>query len=142
MERKQKIKSISQLSEAEDLKELLEKTKKVSNKTKDTVKSFRTAADYLEEVWKDCEIARYSGKSAELFGGMLTMGGVLITTMTLGLALPVMMVGVGIAAAGVGTNTVVSIAEGAIGSSQIKKAEQDVQEVMDCLNEVGRVNFI
>ena len=120
----------------EDLEKLQGKTKDVIFKVHVTVKSLRKAADKLDKVWKDCKVAHACGTTAGIVGGLLTIGGGVATIMTMGIAAPVLLVGMGVGAAGAGTNLGTSIAEASINSTEIKKAEKDLKETLDCINDV------
>ncbi|XP_078353024.1 uncharacterized protein LOC144637819 [Oculina patagonica] len=121
----------------EDLAVLQGKTKNVVFKVHVTAKSLRKAAKKLDEVWKDCKIAHAFGTTAGIVGGVLTIGGGIATIMTLGAAAPLLLVGMGVGAAGAGTNLGTSIVEAAINSNEIKKAEADLKETLECINEVN-----
>ncbi len=121
----------------EDLAVLQGKTKNVVFKVHVTAKSLRKAANKLDEVWKDCKIAHAFGTTAGIVGGVLTIGGGIATIMTLGAAAPLLLVGMGVGAAGAGTNLGTSIVEAAINSNEIKKAEADLKETLECINEVN-----
>ncbi|XP_078354278.1 uncharacterized protein LOC144638861 [Oculina patagonica] len=120
----------------EDLAEFQGKTKKVILKAHASVKSLYKAADKLDEVWKDCKIAHTAGNTAGIVGGILTIGGGIATILTAGVATPLLVVGIGFGFAGAGTNLGTSIAEAVINSTEIKKAEEDLKETFDCINNV------
>ncbi len=121
----------------EDLAELQGKMKEVTLKVQATVKSLRRAADTLDKVWQDCKIAHACGTSAGILGGILTIGGGIATILTAGIAAPLLLGGMGVGAAGAGTNLGTSIAKVAINSTEIKKAEKDWMETLECINEVN-----
>ena len=120
----------------EDLEEFRGKAKRMIFNVQVTIKSLRKAADKLDEVWKDCKIAHACGTTAGIVGGILTIGGGVATIMTAGIAAPLLLVGMGVGAAGVGTNLGTSIVEASINSNEIKKAEKDLKEAFDCINNV------
>ena len=117
-----------------DLKELQEKTEKFISKAKDTVKSYRAAADKLDAVCKDCRNARVAGSTGAILGGCLAIGA---TVVTAGVAAPFVAVGgMAIGAAGATTTIGSSIYEANKNSSELKKAEKDLQEISARRNEV------
>ena len=122
----------------EDLEELQGKTKILTFKVHDTVKSLRIAADKLDEVWKDCKIAHAAGSATGIVGGLLTIGGGIATILTLGAATPLFLAGIAVGVAGAGTNLGTSIVEGAINATEIKKAEKDLNETLKCINNVKK----
>ncbi len=110
--------------------------RKALSKMSDTAKSHRAAADYLDAVWIECKQAHVAGGSAGVLGGCLTIAGGIATITTGGAATPFLLAGVGIGAAGAGTKWFASYREKAINSSEIKKAEKDLQETIDSINDV------
>ena len=101
-----------------------------------TIKSLRKAADKLDEVWKDCKIAHACGTTGGIVGGVLTIAGGVGTIMTAGIASPLLLVGMGVGVAGAGINLGTSILEASINSSEIQKAEKNLKETLDCINNV------
>ena len=122
----------------EDLEELQGKTKILTFKVHATVKSLRIAADKLDEVWKDCKIAHAAGSATGIVGGLLTIGGGIATILTFGAATPLLFAGIAVGFAGAGTNLGTSIVEGAINATEIKKAEKDWNETLECINNVKK----
>ena len=120
----------------EDLREVVEKTRKMGIMANETAKSLRIAAKELDEVWKDCKIAHAAGTSAGIVGGVLTIGGGIATMMSGGIAAPLLSAGMGFGAAGAVTNLGASFVEATINSKKIKKAENDLKETFDCINDV------
>lgn len=120
-----------------DLRELQSKTQQLTSKAKETARSLREAANRLDKVWKDCKIARASGNSAGIVGGILTIGGGIATILTAGAATPLLLAGIGVGAAGAGTNLGTSIVEATINSDEIKKAEKDLQKTVDYIDNVN-----
>ena len=55
-----------------------------------TIKQLRDAADVLDKVWKNCNIASAVGSGANIAGGVLSIGGGIATIMTAGAALPLL----------------------------------------------------
>ena len=120
----------------EDFEAFRGKAKRMIFNAQVTTKSLRKVADKLDEVWKDCKIAHACGTTAEIVGGVLTIVGGIATIMTLGIASPLLLAGMGVGVAGAGTNLGTSIMEASINSSEIKKAEKDLKETFDCINNV------
>ena len=135
-----KMLNFSDLSEAvkqqdrKDLQELQVKTRKFISKARDTDKSCRTAADKLDAVCKDCRNARVTGSIGSILGGCLAIG---VTVMTGGAAAPLAF-GAAIGAVGATTTVGSSTYEAYKNSSEIKKAEKDLQETSDRRNEVKK----
>ena len=124
------------LQAKEDLEELQGKTKKVTFKVHVTAKSLRKAADKLDKVWKDCKMSNAIGTSSGIVGGILTVGGGIATMMTAGAATPLLLVGMGFGAASVGTKLGTGFVDSSINTTEIKKAEKDLKETLDCINDV------
>ncbi len=136
----------SDLSEAEkqeakeDLEELKEKTRKMTSEANDTVKSLREAAVELDKAWKDCKKTHAWGTVAEIVGGLLTIGGVVKTNFSAGIAGSLLSsLGVGVGAGGAVINFGTSIVEASINSTKIKKTEKDLKETFDCPNDVKNI---
>ena len=135
---------LSDLPEAEkqqaekDLKELHGKTAKMATKAKDTATSLREAADKLDKVWKGCKIAQATGTSVGIAGGILTIAGEILKILTKGAAEPVLIAGYAVGAAAAGTNLATRFAETCINSREIKKAEKDLEETLDCISAVDK----
>ena len=122
----------------EDLDELRGKTTKMIFKVQGTVKSLRQAANKLDEVWKGSKKAHAFGTTAGIVGGVLTIGGGVATIMTAGIASPLLIAGMGAGVVGAGTNLGTSIVEASLNSTEIKKAEKDLKETLDCINDVEK----
>lgn len=90
---------------------------------KDTTSSLRAVAEKLDKIHKGCNIARVSGSSAGILGGILIIGGGVAEILTVGAARPLFVVGIGVGAAGVGTNLSARIVESSIISTEIKKTK-------------------
>ncbi len=140
-----KITSFSDLSEAEkeedgkDLKDFQKTSRKAISKVEETVKSHRVAADYLDSVWMKCKTAYALGSFGGVVGGCLTIAGGIATLATAGAAAPLLLAGTGIGVAGAGTNVLTSFAEAAINSSEIKKADKDLQETLNSIHEIKEI---
>ena len=129
------MKSFIQLSETDMQSIRKDLIKKITPETKESVKSLREAATYLDKVWKDCKIAHASGCSAGsgIVGAGLTIGGGVATILTMGAAAPLLIAGIVIGILGATTNVGTAIAEKAINSCKVKKAENDLKEYHDLL---------
>ena len=123
--------------DSEDLKELEVKTKKMISKATATIDSLRTAANKLDEVWKESKKTQANGKRCSIAGGLLTIAGGIATAMTMGAATPLLVAGLGIGAAGAGTNLMTSLKEASINSSEIKKAEEKLKDTRDSIQDVN-----
>ena len=127
------MKSFIQLSETDMQSIRKDLIKKITPQTKESVKSLRDAATYLDKVWKDCKIAHASGCSAGIVGAGLTIGGGVATILTMGAAAPLLIAGIVIGILGATTKVGTAIAEKAINSCKVKKAENDLKEYHDLL---------
>ena len=122
-----------------DLKELQEKTERMNSKAKETAKSLRTAANKLDNVWRDCKRAHAVGTSLGIMGGLLSVGGGLAITMAAGPASPLLGAGLSLAGTGATANIGATTVEALINSAEIKKAEEQLGETMNSINEVNRI---
>ena len=125
------MKRFGDLSEAE-------KWNKMTSRAKDTAKSLRKAAEKLDKVRKDCKIAHACGITAGMLGGVLTIGGGVATVVSPGIAAPLLSIGMGFALAGAVTNLGTSTVEDSIGSTEMKKAEKDLEGTLDSVNKVRK----
>lgn len=130
------LSEVEKLKGCKDLKELQMKTNKMFSKAKNTIKSLRAAAAKLDELWTMCKAAQAAGSTGSLVGGFLTIAGGIATVMSAGAASPLLLAGIGIGVAGASTNVVSSIVKSAISTSEIKKAEKDLQDTRDSINDV------
>ena len=105
------------------------------------VRHLRNAADYLDQVWKDCKIASAVGSSAGITGGVLTVLGGVATVMTAGAATPLLIAGTAFGMAGTFTNLGTSILETAINSAIIQEVDGAVEGANRAVQEVRqRIN--
>ena len=109
---------------AEDLRELQRMTQAVILKGKDTARSFRQAADTLDELWKNAKKVHAFGTSISIAGGLLTTVGGVATMMSAGAATPLLMLGMGAGLAGGGTNVLTSFIEASMNSKKIKERKK------------------
>ena len=121
-----------------DVNKIDEKAKKVLIKVKEAVKSVRAAADFLDEVWTTHNIAHASGNVFGIIGGICTIGGGIATLMTAGVASPLLFAGLGFGLTGAGTNIVAKIIENAVKSDEIQKANNDLKEAYDSIDDVQK----
>ena len=122
-----------------DLKELQEKTERMNSHARETIRSLRTAAKKLDNVWRDCKTAHAVGTSVGIVGGLLSIGGGIATVMTAGTATPLLVAGLSLGGAGATTNIGAAAVEALINSAEIKKAEEQLGETMNSINEVNRI---
>lgn len=106
----------------------------MNSRAKDTVKSIRRAAEKLDKVWKDCKIAHACGTTAGIVGGILTIGGGVATIASSEIAVPLLSIGLGFGLASAVTNLGTSTVEDSISSTETKKAEKDLKETFDSVN--------
>ena len=116
---------------ANGLREIQRMSKKINRKGRETARSFREAANILDELWKATNKGRAVGTSVSIVGGLLTIGGGVATVMTAGAASPLLLLGMGAGFTGAGVNLVASYVEASVNSVQIKKAENDLMETVD-----------
>ena len=122
-----------------DLKELQEKTERMNSHARETIRSLRAAAKKLDNVWRDYKTAHAVGTSVGIVGGLLSIGGGIATVMTAGTATPLLVAGLSLGGAGATTNIGAAAVEALINSAEIKKAEEQLGETMNSINEVNRI---
>lgn len=115
---------------ANGLREIQRMSKEINGKGRDTARSFREAANLLDELWKAANKGRAVGTSVSIVGGLLTIA----TVMTAGAASPLLLLGMGVGFTGAGVNLVASYMEASVNSVQIRKAEKDWMETSDYIN--------
>ena len=121
-----------------DVNKIDEKAKKVLIKVKEAVKSVRAAADYLDEVWAKHSIAHAWGNVFGIIGGIATISGGIATLMTAGVASPLLFAGLGFGVTGVSTSIVAKMIEYVVNSDEIQKANNDVKEAYDSIDDVQK----
>lgn len=105
------------------------------------VRHLRNAADYLDQVWKDCKIASAVGSGAGITGGVLTVLGGVATVMTAGAATPLLIAGTAFGVAGACTNLGTTFVEASINSAIIQEADSSVEGANRAIQEVRqRIN--
>ena len=122
-----------------DLKELQEKTERMNSHARETIRSLRAAAKKLDNVWRDYKTAHAVGTSVGIVGGLLSIGGGIATVMKAGTATPLLEAGLSLGGAGATTNIGAAAVEALINSAEIKKAEEQLGETMNSINEVNRI---
>ena len=107
------------------------------------VRHLRKAADYLDQVWKDCKIASAVGSSAGITGSVLTVLGGVATFMTARAATPLLIAGTAIGLAGTCTNLGTTAVEACINSTIIQEADgaveganRSIQKVRQSINKM------
>ena len=119
---------------AEDLRELQGMEKDIIINARDTVRSFRQAADSLDELWKTTNKGHAAGTATSIVGGLLTLGGGIATIMSAGAASPLLLLGMGAGFTGGGINVVTSYIEASLNSKHIQRAERDWMKTLDLIN--------
>ena len=128
-------------SDMKDAEKLNDNAKVMFRKVREAVQSLRAAADKLDEAWSDGKITRIGGTSVGVVGGVLTIIGGIATIMTLGAATPLLVTGISFGVIGAGTNIAGNIKESLINSKEIKKADSDLKEALDSIENVnGTIN--
>ena len=121
----------------QDLQEFQKKAEMVYSKMEQSVKSLRRAADKLDQVCRDCQMAHAVGTASGVVSGLITLGA---TVMTWGAASPLLLAtgmgfGLGGAAINLGSNRIETTAN----SVEVKMALKHLTETSDCANEVNAV---
>ena len=112
----------------EEIQDVAEHVDAMNVSLENAVKQLRAAADYLDQVWKDCKIASAVGSGANITGGVLTVLGGAATIMTAGAATPLLIAGTAFGVAGICTNVGTSAVETLANQSVvIQEAEVAVQ---------------
>ena len=123
-------------SDVKDAEKLKDDAEVMFRKAKEAVQSLRATADKLNEAWSDGKIIRIGGTSVGLVGGVLTIIGGVATVMTLGAATPLLVTGISFGVIGAGTNIAGNIKESRINSKEIEKADSDLKEAVDSIENV------
>jgi len=113
----------------EEVQEIERHVDEMNVSLKNAVKCLRAAAEYLDQVWKDCKIASAVGTSAGITGGVLTALGGVATVMTAGAASPLLVAGTAFGVAGASTKLGTIAVESIIKSSVIHEADKAVEDV-------------
>jgi len=80
-------------------------------------------ADYLDKLRKDCDIAKVSGYSLNIAGGILSIVGGALTLATAGAAAPVLIAGISLSAGGGAVGFGNALAKGKLSSDSVKRTE-------------------
>ena len=102
------------------------------------VENLRSAANFLDKVWKDCKIASTVGSSVGITGGVLTVLGGVATVMTAGAATPLLIAGTAFGVTGACTNLGTSAVEASTNSAVIREADGAVENANRAIEEVRR----
>ena len=94
-----------------------------------TAEGFRAAADKLDQVRRDCNIAHGAGTTGGIISGCLTLAG--LTVVTGSAATPFLLAGLGFGVGGAVTNMRTTCVEASINSSEIEKAEKLWRKALD-----------
>ena len=95
-----------------------------------TIKSLREAADKLDDVWKDCKIAKLVGTTGVVASGVISLSAIVLTG---GVASPLLYAGLGLGFGGLGINLGTGKIETAVKSAEIEKAEKLLKETSDSI---------
>lgn len=121
----------------QDLQEFQKKVEMVYSKMEQSVKSLRRAADKLDQVCRDCQMAHAVGTASGVVSGLITLGA---TVMTWGAASPLLLAtGMGFGFGGAAINLGSSRIETTANSFEVKMAQKHLKETSDCANEVNAV---
>ena len=127
-------------------KKLAEDVRVMTIRLKNTVERLRELADYLDEVWSDCQRVSAFGTCVGILGSVLTIAGGVATIMTGGAAAPLLGVGTTLGVAAAYTNLGTSAVEAQVNSNIMKEAEQElemanlaIQKVKNQINELRQV---
>jgi len=101
------------------------------------IQHLRTAANYLDKVWKITKTATRVGFGV-LTGGAMAAAGGIVTALTGGAAAPFLMAGAGLATSGIATTATAQIVNSAIQSNEVKKADDIVENTKRVLYNVWR----
>lgn len=121
----------------QDLQEFQKKAEMVYSKMEQSVKSLHRAADKLDQVCRDCQMAHAVGTASGVVSGLITLGA---TVMTWGAASPLLLAtGMGFGFGGAAINLGSSRIETTANSVEVKMAQKHLKETSDCANEVNAV---
>ena len=111
----------------QQVRRFIEKLEQGIKTRKKTISMLKNLAGALDKTHKDVNIAKVTGTSTAIAGGLITVFGGIVSFFTLGLASPLIGVGVATAAAGGATASGVEIADAVIS----KNTMEDAQKVLD-----------
>lgn len=122
----------------EEVQDVAEHVDAMNFSVENAVKQLRAAADFLDQVWKDCKIASAVGSGANITGGVLAVLGGVATIMTAGAATPLLIAGTAFGVAGTCTNMGTSAVETSVNQSVIQEAEGAVQNANRAIENVRK----
>ena len=123
----------------EEVQDVAEHVDTMNVSLENAVKQLRAAADFLDQVWKDCKIASAVGSGANITGGVLTVLGGVATIMTASAAAPLLIAGTAFGVAGTCTNLGTSAVEAKANQSVIQEAEGAVQNANRAIERVRKL---
>lgn len=128
-----RINELPAVTKEQDKRDLLgfqASAESVDSKMEQTIESLREAADKLDDVWKDCKIAKLVGTTGVVASGVISLGAIVLTG---GVASPLLYAGLGLGFGGLGINLGTGKIETAIESAEIEKAEKLLKETSDSI---------
>ena len=109
--------------------------RKMMHSLKNTIRHLRTAADYLDKVWKIARAASFTG-FASLAGGVAVGVGGIVIALTGGAAAPQVVAGLAFSGAEIATDVLAQKVNSAIQSSEVKKPDDNVENTKRVINDV------
>lgn len=128
-----RINELPAVTKEQDKRDLLgfqASAESVDSKMEQTIESLREAADKLDDVWKDCKIAKLVGTTGVVASGVISLGAIVLTG---GVASPLLYAGLGLGFGGLGINLGTGKIETAVKSAEIEKAEKLLKETSDSI---------
>ena len=122
----------------EEVQDVAEHVDTMNVSLENAVKQLRAAADFLDQMWKDCKIASAVGSGANITGGLLAVLGGVATIMTAGVATPLLIAGTALGVAGTCTTLGTSAVEASANQSVIQEAEVAVQNANRAIETVRK----
>lgn len=127
----------------QDINAVNEKVKTMEAEARKSAESLRKAADYLDEVYKNCKTASAIGSTSSIVGCLCTIAGVYFTPITAVVVSPFLMVGNALGLTGALVNLFAHKIEFSANSSRIKEAEAALQNVSQHVDEVwGQIRML
>ena len=111
----------------QQVRRFIEKLEQGIKTRKKTISMLKNLAGALDKTHKDVNIAKVTGTSTAIAGGLITVFGGIVSFFTLGLASPLIGVGVATAAAGGATASGAEIADAVISKNKM----EDAQKILD-----------
>ena len=122
----------------EEVNAVAENVKEMNVSVEIAVKHLRDAANYLDQVWKNCKVASATESSANILGSLLLVGEIAAAFIMFGVAAPVMLARRAIEAAGARTNQGASYIEASANSSIIQAADVAMENASRAINSVKK----